>query len=93
MAEALGVEHPTELSGTDAVWAFFTPLIIFAVFFVLQIVLPARRVTGYVEDRVTGEPRNYRLNGLLVFVIAHIVWAFEIGGLPRDWFYPASTES
>lgn len=62
-------------------------------FFVLQIVLPARRVTGYVEDRVTGEPRNYRLNGLLVFVIAHIVWAFEIGGLPRDWFYPASTES
>ena len=59
-------------------------------FFVLQIVLPARRVTGYVKDRETGEPRNYRLNGLLVFVIAHMVWAFEIGGLPRDWFYRSS---
>ena len=56
----------------------------------LQIILPARRVTGYVKDRETGEPRNYRLNGLLVFVIAHIVWAFEIGGLPRDWFYRSS---
>ena len=90
MAEALGIEHLTELSDGEAVWAFFTPLIIFAVFFVLQIILPARRVTGYVKDRETGEPRNYRLNGLLVFVIAHLVWAFEIGGLPRDWFYRSS---
>ena len=90
MAEALGIEHLTDLSSGEAVWAFFTPLIIFAVFFVLQIILPARRVTGYVKDRDTGEPRNYRLNGLLVFVIAHIVWAFEIGGLPRDWFYRSS---
>ncbi|MYA00108.1 MAG: DUF1295 domain-containing protein [Acidimicrobiaceae bacterium] len=90
MAEALGIEHLTEISGGEAVWAFLTPLIVFAVFFVLQIVLPARRVTGYVKDRDTGEPRNYRLNGLLVFVIAHIVWAFEIGGLPRDWFYRSS---
>ena len=90
MAEALGIEHLTDLSDGEAVWAFFTPLIIFAVFFVLQIILPARRVTGYVKDRETGEPRNYRLNGLLVFVIAHIVWAFEIGGLPRDWFYRSS---
>jgi len=30
MAEALGIEHLTELSGGEAVWAFFTPLIIFA---------------------------------------------------------------
>ena len=56
-------------------------------FFVLQLILPARRVTGYVKDRETGEPRNYRLNGLPVFVLAHLVWALEIGGLPRDWFY------
>ena len=51
------------------------------------IALPARRVTGYVRDGDTGEPRSYRLNGLLVFVIVELVWAFELTGLPRDWFY------
>ena len=85
MFEALGIEHLTDLTAGEAVAAFFTPLIIFAVFFVLQIVLPARRVTGYVKDRDTGEPLNYRLNGLLVFVIVELVWA--LGLIPRDWFY------
>ena len=60
------------------------------VFLVAQLVLPARRVPGYVIDQSTGEPRNYRLNGLLVFVIALIVWAFELTGMPRDWFYRSS---
>ena len=50
-------------------------------------ILPGRRVTGYVADRETGELRNYRLNGLAVFVLAHIVWWFELTGMPRDWFY------
>ena len=87
MADWLGIDHLTDLSTGEAVAAFFTPLIIFAVFFVLQLILPARRVPGYVKDPETGEPRNYRLNGLLVFVIAELVWAFELFGLPRDWFY------
>ncbi|MDE0493522.1 MAG: DUF1295 domain-containing protein [Acidimicrobiaceae bacterium] len=90
MADALGIEHLTDLTNGEAVAAFFTPLIIFAVFFVLQIILPARKVTGYVTDRDTGEPRNYRLNGLLVFAIAHLVWAFGLFDLPRDWFYRSS---
>ena len=90
MAEWLGIDHLLELSGGEAVAGFFTPLIIFAVFFVLQLILPARRVTGYVKDPETGEPRNYRLNGLLVFAIAQIVWAFELTGMPRDWFYRSS---
>ena len=87
MIEWLGIEHLVELSGADALWGFFTPLIVFAVFFVAQIVLPARRVPGYVINPETGEPRNYRLNGLLVFVIAIAVWATEVTGMPRDWFY------
>ena len=65
----------------------FTPLAIFAVFALAQIILPARRVTGYVINEETGEPRSYRLNGILVFVLAIIVWATEITGMPRDWFY------
>ena len=87
MIEWLGIEHLFELSPTEAVLGFFTPLIIFAVFFVAQVVLPARRVPGYVINPETGQPRNYRLNGLLVFIIAIIVWATEVTGMPRDWFY------
>ena len=63
----------------------------FAVFWVAQFVLPARRVPGYVIDAKTGEPRDYRLNGLLVFLIALVAWWFEFGGLvPREWFYESS---
>ena len=87
MIEWLGIEHLFELSGTEAIAGFLTPLAIFTLFFLAQIILPARRVTGYVVNPETGEPRNYRLNGILVFAIAVVVWAFELTGMPRDWFY------
>ena len=87
MIEWLGIGHLFELSPAEAIAGFFTPLIIFAVFFIVQLILPGRRIPGYVINPETGEPRNYRLNGLLVFVIAIIVWATEITGMPRDWFY------
>ncbi len=90
MTEWFDISHLFELSGMEAVAGFLTPLAIFALFFVAQIVLPARRVTGYVVNPETGEPRNYRLNGILVFVIAIVVWATEITGMPRDWFYRSS---
>ena len=87
MGDALGIEHFFELSGSEKVWGFFTPLIIFAAFFLVQLILPGRRVPGYVTNPETGEPRNYKLNGLLVFAIAQILWGFELTGLDRDWFY------
>ncbi len=90
MVEWLGIGHLFELSGTEVIAGYLTPLAIFAVFFLLQLVLPGRRVPGYVVDPRTGEPRNYRLNGLLVFALAVIVWAFELAGMPRDWFYRSS---
>ena len=62
-------------------------------FFLVQFILPGRRVTGYVVNPETGEPRNYKLNGILVFAIAMIVWAFELTGMPRDWFYRSSIYS
>ncbi len=52
--------------------------------------MPGRHVPGYVIHRETGEPRNYRLNGLLVFVVAQVLWWFELTGMPRDWFYRSS---
>ena len=90
MTDWLGIDHLFELSTAEAIAGFFTPLIIFAVFFLAQIILPGRRVPGYVVNPATGEPRSYRLNGLLVFVIAVIVWATEVTGMPRDWFYRSS---
>ena len=90
MIEWLGISHLFELSRTEAIAGFFTPLAVFAAFFLAQLILPGRRVTGYVINRETGEPRNYRLNGILVFAIALIVWAFELTGMPRDWFYRSS---
>ena len=87
MIEWLGIEHLFELSQTEAIAGFFTPLAIFIVFFLLQVILPGKWVPGYVVNPETGEPRKYRLNGILVFLIAVIVWAFELTGMPRDWFY------
>ena len=53
----------------------------------MQLILPGKWFPGYVIDPETGEPRKYRLNGILVFAIAVLVWAFELTGMPRDWFY------
>ncbi len=90
MIEWLGISHLFALSRTEAIAGFFTPLVIFAVFFLAQLILPGRRVPGYVVNPQTGEPRTYRLNGILVFAIALGVWAFELTGMPRDWFYRSS---
>ncbi len=87
MIDWLGIDHLFELSGAEVIAGFFTPLAIFAAFFLAQVILPGRRVPGYVTDENTGEPRQYRLNGLLVFLIAIAVWWFELTGMPRDWFY------
>ncbi|MDE0234335.1 MAG: hypothetical protein OXM62_04955, partial [bacterium] len=90
MIEWLGIDHLFELSGSEAIAGFLTPLVVFAVFFLLQLILPARRVPGYVTDPATGEPRRYRLNGLLVYVVVLLVWAFELTGMERAWFYRSS---
>ena len=88
MLDWLGVDHLFELSTTEAIAGFFTPLAIFAAFFLAQMVLPGRWVPGYVVNSETGEPRQYRLNGILVFALAMVVWALELTGMPRDWFLP-----
>ena len=87
MIDWLGIGHFFELSQTEMIAGIFTPLAIFIVFFLLQVILPGKWVPGYVRDPNTGEPRKYRLNGILVFVIAVLVWAFEATGMPRDWFF------
>ena len=46
MIEWLGIDHLFELSTTEAIAGFFTPLAIFVAFFVAQAILPGRRVPG-----------------------------------------------
>ena len=91
MIEWLGIEHLFELSTGEKIAGLFTPLAIFVAFAIATLVLPGRWVPGYATDERTGEPRRYRLNGLLVFVIAVLVWGFEvIPGLEREFFYRTS---
>ncbi len=90
MFDALGIEHLVELTAGEAVLGFLTPLFVCIAFLILHLILPARRVTGYVIDAESGQPRTYRLNGLLVFAVAQVLWWSEITGMGRDWFYRSS---
>ncbi len=87
MIEWLGIEHLFALSPTEKVLGFFTPLIVYVAFMLVQLILPAKRVQGYVTHPETGEPIYYRLNGIFVFCVMIAVWWFELTGVPRDWFY------
>ena len=78
MTQWLGIGHLFELSRTEAILGFFTPLAVFAAFFLALLVLPGRWVPGYVIDPQTGEPRKYRLNGILVFLVDDL--AANLGG-------------
>lgn len=68
---------------------FLTPWLVCAVILGLSVLLPARRVTGYVRDERTGELLQYRLNGLLVFAVTVGLWllAGTSGVMPWDWLW------
>ena len=50
------------------------PCVVYAIVIALQLVLPARSVTGYARDG-EGKPLRYRLNGLFVAVVVIGLWA------------------
>lgn len=56
---------------------------IYAAIVALHLILPARRVAGYVRD-AAGRPLRYRLNGIAVLAIAVVAWA----ALARGWVAP-----
>ena len=73
----------------DLLPGFFAPWLIYAGIVVLHVLLPARRVEGYVLDERSGEPLRYRLNGLLVLAVSVGVWlaAGYSGVMPWDWLW------
>jgi len=90
MIDWLGISHLFGLSQTEQVLAFFTPLIAYVAYILVQVILPGRSFTGYVINPTTGQPRQYRLNGLIVFCVFLVIWWFELTGMPRDWFYQST---
>jgi len=64
-------------------------LSIYALIFVLHLVLPARWVDGYVVDPPSGRPLRYRLNGLRVMVASLLLYGLAgvTGVLPWDYLY------
>jgi len=68
---------------------FLTPFIIYAVITLLHVLLPSRKVKGYVKHETTGELLRYRINGILVLPVSIIIW-FLLGYfdvVPYDWLY------
>ena len=77
------------------VLGFCTPWIIYAAITLLHIILPARKVKGYIGHEKTGELLHYRLNGILVLPASIILW-FVLGYfriVPHDWLYTVRWES
>ncbi|MFO0750689.1 MAG: DUF1295 domain-containing protein [Myxococcota bacterium] len=68
---------------------FFAPVLVYALVLVLHLVVPARRVVGYVKDDRSGEPLRYRLNGLrvLLVVVGLAVAAVYAGLVPADYLW------
>jgi delta14-sterol reductase len=76
------------------VFGLITPLVCYAVITILHVILPARKVKGYVKNDSTGEVLNYRLNGILVLPASIAIW-FLLGFyniVPFDWLYQARYE-
>jgi Delta14-sterol reductase len=73
----------------EQIAGFLAPVLIYALIFILAILLPGRWVTGYVTQTNSSQKLRYRLNGLPVFFIMVAIWC-AVGYeniLPWDWLY------
>ncbi|MBN2657312.1 MAG: DUF1295 domain-containing protein [Spirochaetales bacterium] len=64
---------------------FLTPMGIYLIITGLHLIVPRRKVTGYVSDEITGEKLKYHLNGRRVLVISVLLWIVA-GLLNRELF-------
>jgi protein-S-isoprenylcysteine O-methyltransferase Ste14 len=74
---------------TDFIAGFFAPWLIYALILVLHLLIPARRIVGYVRNVQTKELLRYRLNGLPVMIAVVGVWAIlgSLNLVSWDWLY------
>ncbi len=66
-----------------------TPLVAYAVITILHLIIPVRRIKGYVKNETTGRVMNYRTNGKYVLLASILIW-FLLGHfdiVPYGWLY------
>jgi len=66
-----------------------TPLVAYGVITLLHLIVPAKKIKGYVKNEATGETTNYRINGKFVLVLSIVLW-FLLGRfdlVPYTWLY------
>ena len=66
-----------------------TPLVAYALITLLHVLIPVKKIKGYVKNEVSGEVMNYRINGKFVLVISILIW-FLLGYfhiVPYVWLY------
>ncbi len=66
-----------------------TPLVMYIIITLLHMIIPAKKVKGYVENEITGEVMNYRINGKWVLLASVLIW-FLLGYfdlVPYVWLY------
>jgi len=70
-------------------FGLITPLIAYAVITLLHLIIPTKRIKGYVKNEATGETTSYRINGKFVLVLSVLLW-FLLGYwkiVPYTWLY------
>ena len=66
-----------------------TPLLAYATITILHMVIPAKKIKGYVKNEITGQVMNYRINGKIVLPTCILLW-FALGHfgiVPYTWLY------
>ncbi|HNX15339.1 MAG TPA: hypothetical protein PK854_11045 [Oscillospiraceae bacterium] len=66
-----------------------TPLIVYAGITLLHVIIPSKKVRGYVKNETTGEVLTYRINGKFVLWTSILIW-FLLGYtnfVPYTWLY------
>lgn len=66
-----------------------TPLVAYVVITLLHIIIPVKRIKGYVKNEITDELMNYRINGKFVLLSSILIW-FLLGYfniVPYVWLY------
>jgi delta14-sterol reductase len=73
----------------DKIAGLFTPIFIAAIVFALNVLLPGRWVTGYINRPGSAEKMRYHLNGFAVFGILVLVWFLSgyFNIVPYDYLY------
>lgn len=66
-----------------------TPLAAYGIITVLHIIIPVKKIKGYVKNEKTGALMNYRINGKFVLLASILIWYllgyFDL--VPYVWLY------